>query len=361
MSQTKSTSELKSRDDFLEELNREIARVRRYGHRITLLLIEPEEYLEDKELEEFKKELVNQLRTSDSAFSIGKEQFACILPDTHEAGGEAAALRIKRRICAAMNIKRAATLALSIGVISLDSGISQDAESLIKDLEKDLERDKRCQSVDLKKSTIRDIPTGEIIFTGAESDFIATIDNLSGEDFNTSDVPEDDIIAILTEKEESPVVIMGPYTDFDAKKSLTEKVRFNRKLNDIYVVWLQNGIEYGQLLNSCDILLPEKTSPEILWPIIRQGFKIMALRRGCVKTEHFEGILNSVSSAAHQLNQPLQIILGRLELFMLNLDDVPENREIISDVKTIRGQALLAADINKKIGRLAKYDVKSGE
>ena len=129
-------------------------------------------------------------------------------------------------------------------------------------------------------------------------------------------------------------------------------------MNNTYIVWLQNGIEpvHSESMTSCDILLPEKTVPEVLWPVIFQGFKIRALKQGYAETEQLKGILRSISSAAHQLNQPLQIIVGRMELLMLNLEDIPENRDMIDDIKTMRSQALLAADINRKIGRLTKYE-----
>ena len=358
MPERKCTSEIRCRDDFFSELSREIARVRRYGHRITLLLIEPEEQLEATELQEFKEELIKQLRSSDCAFCFGENQFAVILPNTHEAGGEAAALRIKRRICSAMNRRRSASLALSTGVISLDSGVSQDMDHLVTDLVKDLDRDKRCQAVDLKKGTGRDTASGKIVFTGSDNDFISTVEELAGEKFGASGVEVTDLVRLLTDSKERPVVIMGPFTDFQDKKEVTENIRFNRELNDTYIIWLQNGIKLEQInaSASCDILMPEKTLPEVLWPVIKQGFDIRSIKKGSNETEQFKGMLNAIGSAAHQLNQPLQIILGRLELFMLNMEDVPENREMLDDIKTIRSQALLAADINKKIGRLTKYD-----
>ena len=358
MSHKKCASEIRSREEFYCELKREIARVRRYGHRITLLLIEPEEQLEATELQEFKDELIRQLRSSDCAFCFGENRFAVILPNTHEAGGEAAALRIKRRICSAMNRRRSSSLALSTGVISLDSGISQDINYLVRDLEKDLERDKRCQSVDLDSKNETIPPCGEILFTGTDDDFMKEVGRLSGEKFSPVSVEVDELANVLTDMEDRPVVVMGPYTDFEEKKDATKKIRFNRELNNTYIVWLQNGIEpvHSESMTSCDILLPEKTVPEVLWPVIFQGFKIRALKQGYAETEQLKGILRSISSAAHQLNQPLQIIVGRMELLMLNLEDIPENRDMIDDIKTMRSQALLAADINRKIGRLTKYE-----
>ena len=358
MSHKKCASEIRSREEFYCELKREIARVRRYGHRITLLLIEPEEQLETTELQEFKDELISQLRTSDCAFCFGENRFAVILPNTHEAGGEAAALRIKRRICSAMNRRRSSALALSTGVISLDSGISQDLNYLVRDLEKDLERDKRCQSVDLDSKNDIIMPCGEILFTGTDDDFIKEVGRLSGEKCSPVSVEVNELVNVLTDREEVPVVVMGPYTDFEEKKDITEKIRFNRELHNTYIVWLQNGIDpaHSEALTSCDILLPEKTMPEVLWPVIFQGFKISALKQGHAETELLKGILHSISSAVHQMNQPLQIMVGRLELLMLNLEDIPENKDMMDDIKAMRSQALLAADINKKIGRLTKYE-----
>jgi len=357
MSQKKCSSEIRSREEFYCELNREIARVRRYGHRITLLLIEPEEQLDGADVQQFKDELIRQLRTSDCAFSFGENRFAVILPNTHEAGGEAAALRIKRLICSAINRRRATPLALSSGVISLDSGMAQDLDYLIKDLEKDLERDKRCQSVDLRQKTQEAIDSGEILFIGSDDDFIREAGQLSEHKYDVVKVEADQLVEALTGRSHTPVVIMGPGTDVDEKKAATEKIRSNRELNNTYIIWLQDDAQAVQPdpKVAYDILLPEKTTPEILWAVTLQGIKIIALRESCNETDRFNGVLHSISAAAHQLNQPLQIIVGRLELLMLNMEDIPENRGILDDIKAMRSQALLAADINKKIGRLAKY------
>ncbi len=363
MSHKNCSSKIRTREEFYCELKREIARVRRYGHRITLLLIEPEEQLEGAELQEFKDELIRQLRTSDCAFFFGENRFAVILPNTHEAGGEAAALRIKRLICSAMNRRRSAPLALSSGVISLDSGVAQDIDYLVNDLEKDLERDKRCQSVDLREKKHQTVHAGKILFIGIDDEFVQQTGRLSGDEYDVSLVDAQQIMETLTGSSQIPVVIMGPDTDADEKTAITEKIRSNRELNNIYVVWLQNDAEAaapdGEAL--CDIILSAKITPEILWAVIFQGLKIIALRQSCNETERFSGVLHSISAAAHQLNQPLQIIVGRLELIMLNMEDVPENREIIDDIKAMRTQALLAADINKKIGRLTKYQNKLPE
>ena len=354
---------LKDRDTFFEELQREIARVRRYGHRITLLLIEPEEELEGDDLERFEQEIVGQLRTSDSAFHYSKNRFSVIMPDTHEAGGEAAALRLKRKICSAMNKKLSNELALSIGVISLDASVSKDAEEVAKDLEKDLERDKKCQAVDLNgKKEKKCTPSGEIIFAGTDQEMVQGINSLCGDTVRAVSVDPNELLAVLDDEEnekKAPVVVLGPVLVLSEKRDLTQKIRFNRKLGNTFIIWVQDEsmpvISADEPDIPCDILLPTMPDPELLWPILRYGFIAVKAKNGQEERDKLKGMLNSISSTAHQLNQPLQIILGRLELLLLNMDETPENQELIQDIKTIRSQALLAADINKKIGRLSKY------
>ncbi len=373
MQKRTSSSIVKDKEDFLEELEREIARVRRYGHRVTLLLIEPEEALEDAERKKFEQEILNQLRTSDCAYHYGENQYAALLPDTHEAGGEAAALRLKRRICSAMNRKRANELVLSIGVMSLDAGISKDIPDILHELERDLERDRKCQGLDdatetgavedSSSSDVTDASGGEIIFAGCDDLVIENVKRLCGDKFVARSVEPSEVLSIIEdrtdERGERPVLVLGPQLVLSEKRDVTQKIRFNRKLGNIYIVWVQD--ESLPVISSdepdlpCDILLPSMPEPELLWPIIRYGFNAVKAKYGCEDNEKLKGMLDAISVAAHKLNQPLQIILGRLELLMLNLDDTPENKELLEDIKTIRSQALLASDINKKIGRLSKY------
>ncbi len=354
---------LKDRDTFFEELEREIARVRRYAHRITLLLIEPEEELEGEDLERLEQEIVSQLRTSDSAFHYSNNQFTVIMPDTHEAGGEAAALRLKRKICSAMNKTLSNELALSIGVISLDASVSKDAKEVAKELEKDLERDKKCQAVDLKPQKEKTcLPAGEIIFTGTDQGIVESINSLGGDTVRAISVSPDEVLSVMEDNDSeksASVVVLGPLLVLSEKQDLTQKIRFNRKLGNTYIVWVQDEsmpvFSADESDIPCDIHLPSMPDPELLWPILRYGFSAVKAKNGQMESNKLKGMLDAIGSTAHQLNQPLQIIMGRLELLLLNMDETPENQEMIKDIKNIRSQALLAADINKKIGRLSKY------
>lgn len=350
-------SEIRTREDFIHELEREIARVRRYGHRMTLLLIEPEITLEGKHLEEFYIQFFRQLRSSDCGYTFDERKFAAMLPDTHEAGGEAAALRIKRRICSAMAGK-GISLSLSIGVVSLDSGISKDSKTIITDLEHDLTRDRQCQAVDLKKVKTKKPASGVALVSGTHLQFTSELKDIAGPKYNLQSTAPQALLKNLSEGKGNQVVVLGMNIPREEKVSLTKNIRFNRELNATYIVWLQDGIVFEDLdpVFSCDLLLPEDITPHSLWSVLRHGFTIISLKKGCDNTDRFKGMLNSIGSAAHQLNQPIQIILGRLELLMLNMDETPENEKFLDDIKTMRRQALLAADINKKIGRLSKYD-----
>ena len=66
-------------------------------------------------------------------------------------------------------------------------------------------------------------------------------------------------------------------------------------------------------------------------------------------------VLSAISSATHQLNQPLQIIIGKIELMLLDLASGDlEPGEIKKILAQIRKQVLYSADINQKINRLTK-------
>lgn len=71
--------------------------------------------------------------------------------------------------------------------------------------------------------------------------------------------------------------------------------------------------------------------------------------------KRYTDVLSAIGSATHQLNQPLQIIIGKIELMLLDLESGNlEPGEIKKILAQIRKQVLYAADINQKINRLTK-------
>lgn len=93
---------------FYESLGRELKRSARYGHLLSLVMIDIDHFKKyndsfghlqgDIALKEIARTLINNLRSSDIAARYGGEEMVIILPETSKEGAVDAAQRIKRDI-----------------------------------------------------------------------------------------------------------------------------------------------------------------------------------------------------------------------------------------------------------------------
>jgi PAS domain S-box-containing protein len=74
-----------------------------------------------------------------------------------------------------------------------------------------------------------------------------------------------------------------------------------------------------------------------------------------LKKEKLQGVLEMAGAACHELNQPLQIMSGYLELL---ISDIPDGHPLIANLNIIREQIEKMARITKKIMKITKYRTK---
>lgn len=113
---------------FGETFERELNRARRYGHPLSLVILDLHRFKEvndkhghprgDQVLQSAASTLQKALRTSDVAFRIGGDEFALILPQTDAAQ----AINLSRRVSVVF-VESLRSLQLSIGV-SMDHGVA---------------------------------------------------------------------------------------------------------------------------------------------------------------------------------------------------------------------------------------------
>lgn len=75
-----------------------------------------------------------------------------------------------------------------------------------------------------------------------------------------------------------------------------------------------------------------------------------------LQKEKLQGVLEMAEAACHELNQPLQIMLGYHELL---IRDIPDDHSIIANLNIIREQIEKMRVITKKIMKITKYETKS--
>lgn len=71
--------------------------------------------------------------------------------------------------------------------------------------------------------------------------------------------------------------------------------------------------------------------------------------------EKLQGVIEMAGAVCHELNQPLQVIIGTSELLMM---DVEDDNHYNGNVKTIKEQVVRMGDITRKLMRITRYETK---
>ena len=361
---------LRNMEGFVEDLKRELVRVREHKYRTTLLLVEVDDRISTDELhkgsglEEVSNNLSEILRNNDSVYRIAENRFVAILPATYEAGGEAAALRLKRLIPKKIKERLNIPFSISVGVLSIDPQEVTDHTKLLDSLEKDLFRDQDCQKLDLDliEREPKKEKTRHVVILGIKSqelDVVASILSLNKDcKVHFTNSREKGLNALRGQRK--GVLIVDPDISLEFRLETCKKVRSDRELHDIYIICLQKNSNLDSGIKDLSVLADEILPVDIgIDQIVRSvsaGFRVMDLKKEISKIPMLLDILDFIGRASHQLNQPLQIIIGKIEILLLNME---QDGNVAATLKEIRKQALRTADINQKISRLVKHDISS--
>jgi diguanylate cyclase (GGDEF)-like protein len=358
---------LRNMEGFIEDLKRELVRAREHKNRTTLLLVDVDDRINadesSKGSSEVSSHLSEILRNNDSIYRIAENRFAAILPTTYEAGGEAAALRLKRLIPKKIAELLHIPCPLSVGVLSIDPQEITDHTKLLDALEKDLFRDQDSQKLDfdLIKREPKKEKTRHVVILGIKSqelDVVASILSLKDCEVHFTSSREKGLNALRGQRK--GVLIVDPDISLESRLETCKKIRSDRELHDTYIICLQknanlvSGIE--NLSGLADEVLPVDIEIDQIIRSVSAGFRVMDLKKEISKIPMLLDILDFIGRASHQLNQPLQIIIGKIEILLLNME---QDGDVAATLKEIRKQALRTADINQKISRLVKHDISS--
>ena len=358
---------------FEQNLKREITRIREFKQRTALLLVEvnrkersgkkyDHEFGNKADVEKIYQYLSEFLRGRDSIYLVDEDRLAAILPNTDEAGGEAAAQRFKKFLSKSITERLDLPYPISVGVLSLDEHYSGDYSEIVDALERDLLRDREFEEItyDLdKEGPERDEKTKHVVLLGCKSKELATVASIlsfqEGYAIHVSYKLQDALEALSGQRK--GVFLLGPDISPASKLEICKKIRSNRELYDKFVIWLQTHSESDtqdlKPTKWADEILPEDIGIDQIVRSVKAGFRFVDLTEQSFKIPKLFGILDFIGSASHKLNQPLQIIIGKIEILLLDMEDGTNSAEL----REIRKQALRASDINHKIGRLTKHNI----
>jgi len=324
--------------EFFVNVQKELARVERYGHKTTFLIIKPllkNNISKQSYLKEIYQYISEELRHCDSVYLLSDDSLAAILPHTHEAGGESAAHRIKKKI-SQIESKEGIPIPVSIGVVSVWPGECPNVNDLILELKRDLDRDERCQLLPETREEESEKPRLCLIVSERVASIILKeLQEVFRISRDLGSLHASDCVIV----EKSQLDITKPKVNFNQiNQRLTNKI--DLKFKDIELsICFDGKADLSRIVRAIwgQDKGPTKDSPEI-------------------SKRKVKDVLSVIGSSAHQLNQPLQIMMGKIELLLLDLltEDGVSKETLKESLTQIKEQVHYAAEITSKINRLSK-------
>lgn len=372
-----SVTGLRNGEAFREDVDKELARAHRYGYRIAVLLAELDGYPANEE-QEIRREseqsvatrLRDILRAGDAMYSLTRGRFAAILPFTTETGGETAALRLKRAISHAVLDFDSKPISLSVGIASIhphdELVTSQDVLRLA---EKDLDQDKRCQAyvpVEASQETVRrrNHPTPRavqeapvLIISGEAATLRRMSGFLSKRGFEVYTAGTCRQAMTLLSQVQASLIILDNETARDTETAeFCSLVRSSVKGEEPYIILLSSDETDAatSLIQITDDVLRKPLKLSELLARVRIGARLRDLSRQLLAIERLSSALQMAGAAAHELKQPLQVILGKAELLLLEMNEDDPSYGAFSD---IRKQIFRMAHITQKLGRITRHEL----
>lgn len=96
-------------------------------------------------------------------------------------------------------------------------------------------------------------------------------------------------------------------------------------------------------------------NPQELQARIRVGQRVIELQNRLIDAERNRVLTQAAGAAAHEINQPLTVLIGMAELLMFQMDPTSAHRE---NVEALHESARRISDIVKKMGQIKQYVTK---
>lgn len=141
-----------------------------------------------------------------------------------------------------------------------------------------------------------------------------------------------------------------------------EVCRRVRQLNSsdpAYIILLTARGKKGDIVQGLEAgandYIPKPYDPDELRARISVGRRVLNLQTELLEREKFEGVIEMAGAACHELNQPLQIMCGLLELLMM---ESQEADPIYKKLEEIKAAADRIAVLTGKMMGITKYHAK---
>lgn len=355
----KTGQETNELERFRQDIEKEILRVNRYRTCTSVILMEIKKPAQDGLQAEgqvhFPKGL---LRASDCIFPLGEGRYGAILPFTHEAGGEITMRRVKEEILGCKNLGGAAPSNVAASVVCLQPHEYIDASEVIATLERGLAIDKEGEQKPLPPNINSSSAKPQVIVIvfserkdSEKRKGIRSVLCTQGLEPSEAFTVEELLSLVIIS--EGAIIFCSPDTPPEVIGMFLKKIGYTGYLEKIFLVApLKSSREIDEKFLENDVFFSDLKSPEEIHACYALGTRTIAFKKAINHKRKLEETLTSISQASHQLNQPLQVLLGKLDVLLLSQTGNGAAETAFSNMKK---QVFRASDINQKIARLAKY------
>jgi len=95
--------------------------------------------------------------------------------------------------------------------------------------------------------------------------------------------------------------------------------------------------------------------PDELQARLQVGARVIELQDNLVKSERHRALAQTAGAAAHEINQPLTVIMGNAELLLMTMDEDDPNR---SQIETFRKAGKRISEIVTKMASIQQFVTK---
>lgn len=141
--------------------------------------------------------------------------------------------------------------------------------------------------------------------------------------------------------------------------TLCRKLRGLKGKSPLYLILLTakgecNNIVEGLEAGAVDYIAKPYDAAE-LHARVDVGTRVIRLQNEMRERERLQGVLELAGAICHELNQPLQSVLGFSELLLMDLETTDPNYEM---VKSIKAGATRIGQLARKIMKITRYQSK---
>ncbi len=118
--------------------------------------------------------------------------------------------------------------------------------------------------------------------------------------------------------------------------SLCRKLREQKRPDPLYIILLTTKGDRQDIIRGLDAgaddFVTKPFDPEELHARISVGHRVVTLQNDLKDREKFQGVVEMAGAICHELNQPLQGILGLSELLLMDLDPKDPSYETANEI-----------------------------